>query len=450
MLIRDKTKAMRTWYDSKSDLVLHIRGMRQVGKTTMVINFLKSIGEDYVMLDMTLQEDIELFEKGIITRSNYLDVLSTHFSKTVTADTLIFIDEIQLSTQAYSFIKIYRDTCNMNNNLVRLIVSGSYVEVTVSFNSEFPVPVGCIQTLTLRPLSFKEFLFNLPNGELYIKHIYGTIIRNEPISTRLHNELLSHIKSYLLIGGMPMVVQNFMNLNMKTIKLTDKSIIEHIVSPLHEIIVKQKHDIQRNHFKNKDMTKAYKKKIIAIYEKIATLYKEGVSTGNKNQGNNISRFILKGLPNPKMREYEEVIEHLQQGSIISLNQKQDTNSFKLIFSDVGILAINWGFDDYFKVILSMTSNKGSIYEQFVGNELLSYGPEFNKLKYWSNPRYEIDYILPDGTPIEVKSGKNTRAKSLEKFNKGGYRITNKKFSTEGKFTNIPVYAIWLLNEYMDK
>ena len=61
----------------------------------------------------------------------------------------------------------------------------------------------------------------------------------------------------------------------------------------------------------------------------------------------------------------------------------------------------------------------------------------------------MDYILLTGVPIEVKSGNNTRIKSLEFYDKGGYRITNKKFSNEGKFVNIPIYAIWLLKEYME-
>ena len=164
----------------------------------------------------------------------------------------------------------------------------------------------------------------------------------------------------------------------------------------------------------------------------------------------ISKFMFKELPNPKRRDYIEVIQHLQQESIIMLNQKINANSFKLIFSDIGILAINYGYDEYFKIILSKESNKGAIYEQLVGNELSAYSSEFNKSQYWSDSRHKINYILRQGIPIEVKSGNNTRTKSLEYYNKGGYRITNKKFSTEGKFTNIPIYAIWMLKEYMGK
>ena len=96
------------------------------------------------------------------------------------------------------------------------------------------------QTLTLRPLSFNEFLLNLPNGDLYIKHIYGAIMNDETLSTKLHNELLFHVRSYLFIGGMPLVVQNFINLKMMNISSADKLILEHIISPLHEIVIKQK------------------------------------------------------------------------------------------------------------------------------------------------------------------------------------------------------------------
>ncbi|MCK5788342.1 MAG: ATP-binding protein [Chlamydiia bacterium] len=387
MLIRNKSKAIEKWFNSTNRRVLHVRGMRQVGKTTIVINFLQTVEKDnYVILNMSHKEDKELFESGQLTIKNYKDIIFQHTQRHVDDNTVIFIDEIQRSIDAYAFIKQYKDHRTHIDKPVNLIVSGSYVDTTVSINKEFPIPVGCIKSITLRPLSFYEFLNNMEGGSTLLKVVENSVLKNTKIINRTHTTLMKYVETYMLIGGMPQVVNNHINKGFVLFNSNDLANFNLIIEPLHQIVESQLSDIQRNHFKDKSMGKIYSKKITNIYRTIVNGYRSNVAKGNINQGQNITKFMYKDLEgtSPSTRDYEEMITHLRQGNIITMvhsNKASNLKNFKLIYSDMGLLCINYGSKEYFELVTGEGNNKGYIYEQFVGGEILAYGNEFDRLKY---------------------------------------------------------------------
>ena len=454
-MIRTKTKDIKAWYETKNRKVLHIRGMRQVGKTTIAINFLESLSNKYVMLDMSIDQDLSLFEEDILTVRNYREIILEHTGIPVLNDTMIFIDEIQKSPKAFAFIKHYKDERTRLKEPVNLIVSGSYVDTTVTINKHFDIPVGCIEPITIRPLSFYEFLYSVPDGDALIKNIRDNIINKMPITNKRHVLLMSYLKTYLVLGGMPDVINNYLASKMATVTKEDYQKVNHIIKPLNTIVELQRIDIQRNHFSSESLKKPYSQKILDIYNSIINAYKQGDKVGNNKEGKNITKFLYNYLKptQPKERDYKEVIEHLKQGNIITMvhrNGPTNNKNYKLLYSDMGILSIHYGNKAYFENIIIGGENAGTIYEQFVTGELLSYGSEYENIWYWHKDKYEIDFMLD--IPVDSKSGTKLKASSLDYYNKinntkkQGIRITKNIFSAAGNYVNVPYYAVWLLKD----
>lgn len=427
------------WKNDKTNIKpLMILGARQVGKTYIIREFCKNEYKNYIEVNLLYNKDIiSLYERDDLSSIQKYNYLKTLINFDIdTEDTILFIDEIQESENLISELKYF---CENHNN-VRIICAGSLLGVKLKrFKSSFPV--GKVKMLTLYPMDFEEFLI-ANNKQMLIDEIRKSYINNLPLLDSLHNMSLSLYRNYLICGGMPESVNNFINVNSDIMKY-DSSIMEDIIS---------------SYFK--DMKKYVK--TIAESRKIEKVYKS-ISSQIANDSH---KFQFSKIDNnAKSRDYELPLDWLNASNLvltsyrvsnplIPLEGYVDRDFFKLFINDVGLLnhLLKIKYSDILLDNLSLF--KGSIAENYVASQLVC---NDNDLYYWlSDGKAEIDFLLynKDGIiPVEVKAGDNNKSKSLnvyiDKFNpKYSIRISSKNFGFDKRnnIKSIPLYAVFLIKD----
>lgn len=415
---------------------LMILGARQVGKTYIIDKFCKNEYENYVSIN--LLQDIEivnLYKRNDLNSEQKLNYLQTIINFDLTRDdTILFIDEIQCSEELISELKFF---CEKHNN-IRIICAGSLLGVKLK-RLHSPFPVGKVKMINMFPMDFKEFLY--ANGkDMLIKEIEKSYRTCNPMIDALHTQALEYYKYYLICGGMPESVKNFVN-NKCDIMKYDSSI---------------KGDIIDSYFKDMKTyaSSEYESlKIEKVYRSIPT------QISNESKKFQFSKIEKNG----RSREYELPLDWLVASNIVLPSYKITTpqkpltgfidyESFKLFINDVGLL--NHLLEVRYKDILDddLSLFKGAITENFVATQF-----SYNNISlyYWlSNGIAEVDFLLynDDGViPVEVKAAKNTQSKSLNNYINNynpsySIRVSSKNFGYDSvkKIKSIPLYAIFCI------
>lgn len=406
-----------------------IRGARQVGKTWLV----RQLGKEFKnLVELNFEEDpeLKLFFEGKLDPATIITNLSNYLGTKITAgETLLFFDEVQASPRAIIAMRYFYEKMPQ----LHVIGAGSLIEFEIE---NISMPVGRIESMYLYPLSFSEYLNVLGRGDLnnmLVEKAFGRI--EEPI----HKQLLTHVRDYSFIGGMPEVVGHFLKTsNVQECQKLQTDIIETY---------------------RKDFAKYAKRTQIKylrlVFDAVPRLL------GNKFIFSHVSSEI-------KSRELGEALDMLEMAGVVykichsscdglPLGASADLTRFKVLFFDVGLAQRLLG-SDIKPLLLNpniMTVNKGSIAELFVGLELIAYG-DFNqspKLYYWHRELRgalaEIDYVISQGgtiVPIEVKSGASGKLYSLKQFlsqGKAGFglKISQSGFGKENSVYSVPLYGI---------
>lgn len=298
-------------------------------------------------------------------------------------------------------------------------------------------PVGKVHFEYMYPLSFKEFLVATENYE-YVQLIEKSFNNNEPMNEVLHNDLLKIYRNFLCTGGMPRMVQQYIDKN-KDLSLCGQFILSDIntgyISDMHDNAVNVNEAI----------------KIEKIYRNIPSqLAKE-----------NKKYQISKVAPNARNRDYRESMNWLLASKLIipayyvnyfetPLKSYMDEGSFKLYLSDTGLL-INLAGLSYEPIIANANFMfKGPVTENYVANELQKNG--LNLYYYQKNQQLKIDFLIDikDGIiPIEVKASDEVKSTSLNKYiiknnPKYAIRISSKNFGFENNIKSVPLYAVFCI------
>jgi predicted AAA+ superfamily ATPase len=301
----------------------------------------------------------------------------------------------------------------------------------VAINREqFSFPVGKVESLTLHPLDFEEYLWALGKRRL-AEEIRGCYAELRPMPEALHLKAIELYRAYLIVGGMPACVDAFAKAR-KTVLIPgiQNEIINNYVADM---------------AKYAELSDTVK--IRACYESIpAQLAKENKKFQYKvvQRGGSASLFGAS-------------IEWLVQAGVVLKCKKldhafnpiavyTDLSSFKLYLSDVGLLTMRAGIPQ--QTVLSGESNlfMGSVAENYIAQSLAANG---RQLYYWASENTsELDFVLQDGTDIigvEVKKGIKTRSRSLSVFTQKyapawSIRFSEKNFGAEGNTRAIPHYA----------
>lgn len=421
------------WKKNSVKTPLMIIGARQIGKTYIIKEFCQKEFEKNIYINLLDNPQIvDLFEQSIPTEEKFTKMQWILNTEIDLEKTIIFFDEIQLSEKLISNLKYFCES----EKPFKIICAGSLLGVKINrFHSSFPV--GKVKMEYMYPMDFEEFLMATSSQGLIdeIGKCYNTSM---PMTSALHEKLLSLYRMYLCVGGMPQAVQNIVNVNLNIFDF-DKDIIRNIIESY-------LNDMNQYIFNNTE-----KSKIEAIYKSIP------------NQLGNISnKFQYSKInSNARSRDYESAMQRLISSTMIYkcnlLKSIQippkayaDEEYFKLYLSDVGLLTSLLEIQ-YNDILLDNSFlYKGNIAENYVATQLVRNGVS---LYYWkSNSDAEIDFILynEDGLiPIEVKASDNITSKSLNSYMKQynpkySIRISSKNFGFENNIKSVPLYAVFLV------
>ena len=406
----------------KNKMPLVLYGARQVGKTYIVSEFGREEYQNMVYVNFEKDEKIIPYFEESISPENIIKTLENFYNvQIVPAQTLIFFDEIQNCNKALTSLKYFTEQAPEYD----VIAAGSLLGVSIN-REKYSFPVGKVITKTVYPMDFEEFLW-ANKKEMLIEKIRHSFEINEPINEILHNE-------YLVVGGMPMVVNSYIE-KINTMKYTD----------IQSLIISAYTADMAKYTENSQSIKT-----ISAYESIPS------QLGKDNKKFQYS-MIQKGA---RASIFGESINWLLNAGLVIKcdkttrgdvppNMHADVSSFKIYMSDVGLLAnrakitIN-NLDEYNQLY------KGAITENYIAQQLKSNNYE---LYYWETTNgNEVDFIIVRDdkvVPIEVKSSNNTVSKSLNSFVKQyvpkySIRISGKNFGYENNIKSIPLYAIFCI------
>jgi uncharacterized protein len=442
MLERNIIFDLEKWASADDRKPLVLRGARQVGKTTVVNEFAKQF-DQYIYVNLEKTAEKKVFE-SYTTIDNLVKQLFFINNKLFTKKekTLIFIDEIQEVPEAFNLLRYFYEEVPE----IYVIASGSLLEFI--FRKDINIPVGRVENLLMHPFSFHEFL----KAKKEISAVEQ--LAQVPMNDFAHEKLLKLFNEYTLIGGMPAVVNNYVQKN--DLKLLDKIYDNLLLGYLEDV--------------KKYATTNNQAQIIREVIKLSFEY--------AGQRINFSKF---GDSNYKAVDVKLAINLLEDARLVYLIYPVTTTTRPIEWDyrkKPRLHLLDIGLVNYFKgiqkeILLSPDLDqiyKGSIVEQIVGQELVAYQSSvLYRPNFWVRDKNEssaeIDYLYIDGEkiiPIEVKSSAEGHLKSLHQFMdtanhnlairiySGKLAITQSK-TVSGKpyfLLNLPYYLISQLERYL--
>lgn len=428
---REIIKKLIEWKNSKKRKPLIVQGARQVGKTYIIKEFGNRYYENVVYVNFEKNKQISNQINDDINPLEIINKLELFFNEKITPEkTLIFFDEIQANERALTSLKYFCEELPQYH----IIAAGSLLGIKIN-SKNYSFPVGKVQIINMYALSFKEFL-NALGKENLIKEIEKHYFSNEKMDNDIHSLCLKLYRTYLVVGGMPEVVQTYL----------DEGKVIGTIDIQAEILESYENDMTR--YAEDDESN----RIVSAFDSIPLqLAKENQKFQYKviSKGGTSSIFgeAILWLKNSGI--VHQVFKATPQ---VPIEMYKDLTSFKLYMNDVGLFVNKAGYPLYqvdLNTGLSMIS-MGPLTENYVENELRINGYE---TYYWeSNGRAEIDFLIQKETeiiPIEVKSKEHTKSKSLnlymQKYNpKTAIRISEKNFGLENNIKSVPLYAVFCI------
>ena len=373
---------------------LLITGARQVGKTFIIRKCAKKHFEYVIEINFIERPDaIKLFENAKSSEDILLRISAFTDVPLVPGKTLIFFDEVQECKEIVTAIKFL-----VEDGKYRYILSGSFLGVELKDIRS--VPVGYMTIMEMYPLNFFEFCRANKVSQRIFDMLEMCWNEKKAIDQIVHEKLLDLFHLYLIVGGMPAVVEGYLRTkNLQEVFRLQKGILQ-----------LYKKDIAKYDPQNK-----------LYLEEIFYLIPSELNSKNK-------RFILKNLnENFRFSRYEHSFIWLKEAGValpvycvqepeVPLLLSKATNLFKLFLSDVGLLAAMYADGLQIKILNKEKDiNFGSIYENAVAQELKTQG--FELYYFNSKKQGELDFVIEykgNVLPIEVKSGKSyTRHNALD-------------------------------------
>jgi len=421
------TKSLLDWKDGYNRKPLIIRGARQVGKSYAIVDF----GQNYFKGDIHVINFEKNPEVSNIFEYNFdvnriLSEIEIHLNKRIDIkNDLLFFDEIQECPKAIISLRYFYEQLQE----LHLIAAGSLLEFALQ---DISFPVGRVQLINMYPMNFYEFL--LANN----KQLLAETIINEPkkLAENIHLLLQEELKKYFVIGGMPECVKAFIETkSVTTVFEVQNSLLEtfkqdfskyakysdkHCLnSVLNSVANNVGHQIKYSNLAE-DFSNPTKKKSFTLLE-TARLFKK------------VNSSTPEGIP---------------------LWANASEKVFKAVMLDIGLLSRMNGFavsSEYSKSDL-LSIFRGTMAEQFVGQELLSAG--YDDLYYWSreakNSNAEVDFLIEKQNqiiPIEVKSGSAGKLKSLHLLLSTYKNVNQAIIFSDSNFGEIPDQKLLFLPLY---
>ena len=424
------------WKQNPERMPLIIKGARQIGKTSSIKYFAESYKHFVEINFITEPQYLKIFSSGYSPENviKEISLINPEF-EFVPNETLIFFDEMQACPDCATCLKFFKIDGRYD-----VICSGSLLGI--NYEEITSVSVGFKEDYQMNSMDFEEFLWAKGYSQNQIESIYTHIKNTEPFSENEFDVWMNCFKDYMITGGMPHVVNKFIEQNNFSGILQDQI---QILKAYEEDILKYAKGLDKAKIKN-------------VYTHIpAFLAKE-----NKRYQ------ITKIAPGARNREYIGTIDWLKDAGIINvcynlaqpelpLRGNYNPTEYKIYYHDTGILIA--ALDDEAQADLRQNKNfntyKGAIFENIVGDMLVKQGYE---LFYYKNEKstVEMDFFIRDAeslVPIEVKAIDSATASLKNLIEKYpdihyGIKLCAKNIGFNGKFYTFPYFCTFLLKRYM--
>ena len=428
---RNIHKHLLGWKEKSNRKVLLLRGARQVGKTWSA-RYLGQTFEHFLEINFELDRDVQAFFETSINPHDLIPNLAAYYGVPIQeGKTLLFFDEIQACLPAISSLRFFYEKIPQ----LHVLAAGSLLEFALEELPSFGL--GRIESLWMYPMSFDEFLWAKEEDLLWeIKNKANPV---EPIHDSLHQKLLLYLRQFMVVGGLPEVVESFVQNND----------FELVFRLLDQLIVGLDDDFAK-----------YKKhvpvlRLRRIFESVAH------QTGSK--------FILsRASQDENHKQIKEALQLLEKAGLIfrvlhssgnglPLGAETNPKKFKLMLFDHGIFQRTLGLQISRLILPSDFTSiyKGSLAELYAALELIKYERPFFRpqLYYWQKEKKqsqaEVDFLIQYKNqirPLEVKSGTTGKMQSLrlflaEKRYEKGFRTSLENFASYHDIEVVPLYGL---------
>lgn len=440
MIKRKMYKYLINWKQKKDKSALIIKGARQVGKSYLVREFGRNEYESYIEINFLKNPLYKNIFKGDLSAEEIFKRLSAYIPnlKIIPFKTLLFLDEIQVCAEARTAVKFL-----VEDGSVDVISSGSLLGLSYLEDDDKNVteptslPVGYEEQITMYSLDFEEFLWAKGYNDDAIAYLKDFYISNKEVPKELNDKYLELFREFMVVGGMPEVVQTFIDTNnfQEASKIQGKILADYQddiskhAKGQEKIKVRQCYDSIP-----KQLAKEYKKFQYSVVEKGKT---------SKKYGGSIKWLCDSSLVNK--------CSNVNEAYIPLLAYEMD-DQFKLYLNDTGLLLYLYGPETKLAILNNTLKGnaKGGIYENIISESLLKRG---YKLYYYKtqNSSMEIEFVIEKNgevIPIEVKAG-NDSTPSLNSFinkyhPKVSYKFVNGNVGfLDGKKT-LPHYMVMFI------
>ena len=353
MLKRKIYNDLFEWKKNKARDCLLIKGARQVGKTFIVREFGKREYENFIELNFLMNPELKNIFEGNLSADEIYKRMTAYMPniKLSQGSTLIFFDEIQKCAKARTALKFLAEDKRYD-----VIASGSLLGLHYGQDADTDVeeaesiPVGYERPLIMHSLDFEEFLWAYGYTEETIDYLRGFFENIQPVPEMINKKYLELFREYMVVGGMPEVVSNF-------IKYQDFNQVQ----TLQEKILSSYDDDIANHAKGTE-----KIKVRNCYDSVPR------QLARENKKFKFSEVEKKS----NARKYESSIAWLRDSDLVNIcynvyepylplaaNEKE--NEFKLYLNDSGLLMAKYGFQTKLALLQNTLKGnaKGGIYEK---------------------------------------------------------------------------------------
>ena len=427
------------WKENKNRLPLIVKGARQIGKTDAIVNFAKNNYKHYIEINFILQKQYQsIFDDGYDVDTIIKNITLINPSLEIEPyETLIFFDELQACINAATSLKSFKIDGRFD-----VICSGSLMGI--NYNQIESNSVGYKEDYIMHSMDFEEYLWAKGYKSNQIEDMYTHMKELKPFSELELSVMFENFKEYMIVGGMPAIVNTFI----------ENKNYSGILKMQQQILLDYEEDITK-YAGSLDQTK-----VLNAYRKIP------VFLGNENKKFQISKISN----NSRNREYVGVIDWLSNAGIVNicyclnnlelpLKGNYNPDNFRLYYGDTGLLigSLDEEAQTDLRVNKKFNTYKGAIYENIIADMLVKEG--YN-LYFYKNEKgtLEMDFFLRDTNsliPIEVKANDNSTPSLNTLINnkkykniKYGIKLCNKNIGYNDKFYTFPYFLTFLLKRFI--
>lgn len=439
MLRRKIEKTLSDWKNTPNHKPLILKGCRQCGKTFSVLDFAKKNYEHVVYLNFFVNPQYASVFSGSLEVDNITMLLSALMGKDAIFEagkTILILDEIQDCPDARTALKFFK-----LDGRYDVIGTGSLLGVK-GYGDKEPksIPVGYETVIDMTPLDFEEFLWANGISEQIITLLHTHLQNQTPVPDALHARMRELLLQYTVVGGMPDVVQTFVD------------------SRRMDEVLQLQRDIVRSY--EDDMVKYADKKDKAVIKECFQSIPKQLSKENKKFQYSV---VKKGATASK---FAGSLQWIEDAGIIArcynlfitelpLDGNADQDTFKVYMRDTGLFVSMLEDGTQFDILQgNLLGYKGAIIEGLIADIFSKMG---RKLYYFhKDSGLEVDFIIRYKgacTLVEVKANtgnvKSTKTvlRHPEKYHvTQAIKLGDYNIGLSEQILTLPLYMAFLLRE----